>query len=202
MNLSIGCVVEGDGEVAAVPILIRRLLGESGLAVTPLVQRPVRVPRSRLVKPMELERALELAFLNTGKRGPLVVLLDSDDEAACQLGPSLLERARRCMATRTPVSVCLAVREYESWFIAAAPSLREQGRMQGATPAPADPEGRRGAKEWISANRLSPYSAPIDQPALTTLMDFEEARGARSFSRFERELIRICRAALEFEYPA
>lgn len=202
MNLSIGCVVEGDGEVEAVPILIRRLLAESGLAVIPAVQRPVRVPRSRILKPGELERALELAFLNTGRHGPLLVLLDSDDDAACKLGPALQERARLCMSTRTPVTVCLAVREYESWFIAATASLREQGRMLATARVPADPETKRGAKEWLSSNRRSPYSPPIDQPGLTMLMDFEEARAARSFARFERELIRVCRSALAFDYPA
>ena len=43
--ISIACVVEGHGEVEALPVLLRRIAGEHGTAIQ--VRKPHRVPRSK-----------------------------------------------------------------------------------------------------------------------------------------------------------
>ena len=48
---SIIALVEGDGEVEAVPVLIRRIAAEVSAPATADVRRPVRVPRGRLPRP-------------------------------------------------------------------------------------------------------------------------------------------------------
>ena len=48
---SIACIVEGHGEVEAVPILIRQIAGRIDPALPVIVRRPLRVSRSQLVPP-------------------------------------------------------------------------------------------------------------------------------------------------------
>jgi hypothetical protein len=45
MSFRIVPVVEGDGEVSAVPVLFHRLIAELDLAVPIDVERPIRQPR-------------------------------------------------------------------------------------------------------------------------------------------------------------
>lgn len=67
-------IVEGDGEVEAVPVLIRRIASEIAPFDVTTVLRPIRVPRQRIVKPGELERYSRLAAHLGGDDGcPLVV---------------------------------------------------------------------------------------------------------------------------------
>jgi hypothetical protein len=54
--------------------------------------------------------------------GGVLVLIDADDDCPAHLGPALLARAREARSD-VPVSVVLANREFEAWFLAAAPSL-------------------------------------------------------------------------------
>ena len=56
--MNLGLIVEGHGEVASAPILVRRLADSLGVACT--VRPPLRVPRMTVVKPGELERAITL----------------------------------------------------------------------------------------------------------------------------------------------
>ena len=54
-------IVEGDGEVQAVPILIRRIAEVATPGVFPDVPKPIRVRRDGILKPGEIERYVELA---------------------------------------------------------------------------------------------------------------------------------------------
>jgi len=56
-------IVEGQSEVMAVPVLLRRLLSERQ-RYDVMVARPVRVHRSSVVKEGEIERAVVLARRN------------------------------------------------------------------------------------------------------------------------------------------
>jgi hypothetical protein len=59
--------------------------------------------------------------------------------------------------------------------------------------APPDPEGIRGAKEWLSARMAGhPYKATTDQAALATVFDMKTARrSSPSFDKFWREVERL-----------
>ena len=74
-----------------------------------------------------------------------MVLLDADDDCPAQLGPQILERARRVVPHRS-VSVVLANREYEGWFLAAAISLHGQRGFAFDNPPNFEPERVRNAK--------------------------------------------------------
>ena len=70
--LAIACIVEGHGEVQAVPILIRRIAVTIDPALSIDVKPPLHIPRSKLVRDKELERAVELATRKTGGRGSIL----------------------------------------------------------------------------------------------------------------------------------
>src|SRR4029450_10329381 len=71
-------IVEGHGEVAAVPILIRRIAEVVSPGRSLEVLPPIRVSRQRLLKEGELERAAELAGRKAQPDGGILVLLDAE----------------------------------------------------------------------------------------------------------------------------
>ena len=189
-SLQLACIVEGQGELAALPLLLRRVAAELDPGLSLDVVHLFRTPRSKLVKPGELERMVELAARRLGSGGALVILLDGDDDCPAELGPALLARAKQARPdVRT--SVVVAHREFESWFLAAAESLRGRRGLADDLARPADPEAIRGAKEWLSARMRGGYAPTLDQPALAALFDLGSARSAASFDRFFREVSRL-----------
>jgi hypothetical protein len=191
---TVACIVEGRGEEAAVPILVRRivLLVNSNLWAD--VRAPIKQHRGTLLSEGGLEKAVELAIRGLPEPGMVLVIIDSDDDCPKTLAPLLLARAERVAASRRPVAVVLAHREFECWFIAAAKSLAGHSGLPPDLIAPPDPESIRGAKEWLRRNMAvgRTYSPAIDQPALTNRFDIEAARAAPSFDKLYREIERFC----------
>ena len=148
-RVRIACIVEGHGDARAVPLLIRRIASQLSPGLHVNIPSPIRQPRNRLVRDGELERAIELAARSIGRDGGILVLIDGDDDLPCQLGPQLLARARQAHRD-LPISVVVAKREYEAWFLAATESLRGAHRLPQNLPSPPDPESIRGAKEWLT----------------------------------------------------
>ena len=157
--IRIATVVEGDGEVKAVPVLIRRI----GAEVAPLaaldVARPIRAPRGLFLKEDGLERYVNLAASRAGADGRILVLLDANGDCPAELGPVLLRRAR-AVRPDLLIEIVIAKREYEAWFIATVDGLRGIRGIAGTASAPPDPESIRGAKEWLRARMSGPYSRP------------------------------------------
>ncbi len=187
MTLHLACIVEGHGEIDSFPTILRRIGQAVDLQTAVQIIHRVRIPRGSLVKPDELERAVELAGRHVGSGGSLFILLDSDDDQPCELGPHLLDRARAARPDLR-ISVILAHREFECWFLAAAESLRGRRGLAADLTAPADPEAVRGAKEWLAARMGGRYAETVDQPALAALFDLEAARRAPSFDRLYRKI--------------
>ena len=193
MPIRLGCIVEGHGEVEAVPVVVRRIAErESPLSVVQIL-RPIRISKGRLVKAGELERAVELAARITGHPGGVLVVLDSDDDCPAEQGPALLARAVEARSDR-PIGVVLAKREFEGWLLAAAESLRGQRGLPDNLQPPADPEAIRGAKEWLTGRMAAgrAYSPTLDQPALSARFDLDLARErSESFDKFYRDTVAL-----------
>ena len=115
-QMQIAVIVEGDGEVEAVPVLIRRFAELAGWPGRVEVRTVIRQPASKLLKPDELERHVELAARKLGGPGGIFVLLDCEDACPADLGPRLLARIRAARPD-LPVSLVLAPREFEAWFL-------------------------------------------------------------------------------------
>jgi Domain of unknown function (DUF4276) len=137
-----------------------------------------------------IERAVSAAAQRVGAAGGVLVLLDADDDCPAELGPELLGRAR---AARSDVliSVVLANREFEAWFLAAAESLAGSHGFPVGLSAPPDPEKIGGAKEWLTNRRAGSrsYKPTVDQAPLAPIFDLKLARsGSPPFDKFCREV--------------
>ncbi len=187
--IPIASIVEGDSEVNALPILLRRLAGElsPSVAVQPLP--PIRVRRDRFIqREEEFRKQLLLAAAKSGTQGWILVILDADDDCPAHLGPQLLARAQQCVP-HCRVSVVLANREFEAWFLAAARSLQGARGFSIAADEPIDAETPRDAKGWMRRHMQSGvYREMLDQPAFTARIDLHQAKdNSRSFRKLCKE---------------
>lgn len=171
----IACIVEGDGEVAALPILLRRITAWRGPQEYVEVPQPIRVKRDRFLnKEAEFSRHLQLAGMKCGINGWILILLDADDDCPAELAPKILTRAATVVPHHS-VSVVLANREFEAWYIGAASSLNGvRGLQITDDDINFDPETPRDAKGWLRLRmRSGTYGETTDQPAFAASMDLE-----------------------------
>jgi hypothetical protein len=174
--MKIASIVEGHGEVSALPVLLRRFLEWRPTENFIEIERPNRVHRDRFINSQdEFVRFLRLARGQCKEDGWILILLDADDDCPMELATTLLARAREIDNHR--VSVVIAKREFEAWFIGAAGSLDGH---RGLTVLPADlnveAELPRDAKGWLGARMAKgSYGVVTDQPAFAGLMDLQQA---------------------------
>jgi hypothetical protein len=188
--MMIAPIVEGHGEVEAVPKLIRRIAAHLAPEVVVDVGRPHRVKRQLLVKEGELERVVSFAADRVGAGGAILVLLDADDDCPADVGPALLARARGARPDRE-VSVVLANRMFEAWFVAGIESLRGRRTIDPGAHRPPDPEAVANPKHWLDDRMIHRYSPTVDQPALSAILDLKMAATAPSFDKFVRDIARL-----------
>jgi hypothetical protein len=115
--------------------------------------------------------------------GRVLIILDCEDGCPGILGPDLLHRAKTIRSDVTFL-VVLASREYETWFITAASSLRGRRGLSQDLDPPSDAEGIRDAKGWLGARMNVSYDPVVHQLEFTRTFDLEQARANRSFDRF------------------
>jgi hypothetical protein len=189
MTSCIACIIEGEGEKDAVPVLVGRILRWLHPKKRFKVIVGAKLPRGQLQDSQQLTKAVDAAAVRAGANGAVLVVADADDDPACQFGPGLAACAKQARIDRR-VAVVLADVEYETWFIHAARSLADKhGFTSGMRPATA-PEQIRDAKGWLSQHRrpLRPYHPPTDQVALTQIMSLKQARASDSFDKLCREI--------------
>jgi hypothetical protein len=118
----------------------------------------------------------------------VLILLDADKDPPCQLGPELLSLAFK-QHHGANIACVLAKTEYETWFVAAAQSLRELLDVD-PNEIPQSPEDARLGKGWVDRHfRAAKYSERIDQPRMTARMDLNLCRArSPSFDKLCREL--------------
>jgi len=186
---SVATIVEGDGEVQALPVLLRRL----GEWLTPdqyvHVASPIRVHRDRFLnKEDEFRRHVLLAAAKAGEDGWILIVLDADDDCPSELGETLRQRTQD-IAPHRKISVVLANREYEGWFLAACKSLDGHRTFVWQDDDTFDPEAIRDAKGWMQRNMTGgKYREIIDQPAFSAIIDLARAQErSRSFRKLCKE---------------
>jgi hypothetical protein len=139
------------------------------------------------------ERAVAAGALRVSAKGGVLVLLDADDDCPAEHGPLLLGRAKAARPDKL-VSVILANREFEAWFLAAAPSLAGQFGFPAQFRRPRNPETPRDCKGLLTRARPrgQPYKETVDQAPLTSVFDLKMAREhSDSFDKFYREVSRL-----------
>lgn len=186
-------IVEGDGEVGALPVLVRRI-GEWKAPEEYLhVPRPIRVRRDQFLNKEEIfTKQLRLAGLQCdyAENAWILILLDADDDCPVAKAREILKRAEAVLPQHR-ISVVLANREYEAWFLAAAKSLDGVRSFRISDPVP-EPDSVRGAKEWLKLrSKDNRYGEITDQPALSAAMDLATAyEKSRSFRKLCVEIER------------
>lgn len=172
-------IVEGQGEVTALPVLLRRLVAEESLAIE-LLGTPWREPRQRLLMREHLGPVLQVA---RGRAEAALIVIDSDDDCAVEVGARIRAMAHE-LFPGFPTFVVAAVREFEGWFLAAAESLRGRRGLPLDLARPENSEDVRDAKGWLSARMPRRYSPTLDQPAFCASMS------ALRWRSLKRRLIR------------
>jgi hypothetical protein len=198
-------IVEGHGEVAAVPILLKSWLRFRRYPNVEVdVNGPVRAAGKGALKvahDRENELGIEYYLGIALRRRPdaILVMLDADEDCPRKLAPELLARARTMVPADYPIGVVVAKREYEAWFLAAFPSrcfrqsLMDQGfrPQRQSLPRGMDVEEVADCKVRIAGLiGLGKYEERVHQPALTRILPFTPgmSRRSRSFRKLQEEL--------------
>ena len=164
-------IVEGHGEKAAAPALIRRILHERINRYDVIVSRTMPTKsKGRLIS--RLENFIRKAKIED-ESAAILILLDADDDCPVELAVELSERARDTYV-KVPIAVVCANRKYENWFLASDKEFN------------GDAEEYSGAKRWLR-RRVKPgvsYKETTHQVQFTAKMDINAAfERSRSFQR-------------------
>lgn len=187
-------IVEGHGEVDAVPVLLRRLINEAQ-AWGVNAGSPIRQPRSKLIQRAGLERAVHLA-LREPDCGAVLVMFDGNTDCPAELGP-LVQRWATEASRNVPCEVVMPHREYEAWFLAAIESLRELSDIKDDAELHPNPEEPRGAKERLKTRMQDgrSYVPTEHQPAFSAAFSMADAYAkCRSFRKLTSAFGTLLRA--------
>jgi hypothetical protein len=211
-------LVEGEGDVQAVPALVNRLLEKHGGGADLFTDNPMKVGNlfNLLKKGSEVEW-LRFAGVAAKRRdlAGILLLIDGDCDGnvvrtasgkevfcAAKVAEFLAERAKATGAgSLFSLAVVFARQEYESWLIAghAEQDLRLRPGVRPLTGNLED--APRSAKEWLVENRLDGYKPTRHQKQLTASLDLDLlARRMRSFRRLDSAVQQIIAATRTQRY--
>ncbi|MGH3647579.1 MAG: DUF4276 family protein [Micromonosporaceae bacterium] len=185
----VASIVEGHGEVQALPLLIRRIAGELFHIFDVEVPTPHRVPRSQMLAGEALIPAVRIQGARIHGRGGVLILTDADDDCAVEVAGKLADNAKQ--ASRCHCEVTVAVREFEAWFLASAESLQHHRSFRHDARYLGDPERPRDAKGALQNLMHEPYRENLHQPSFASLMDLALAQRSRSFAHLVRCVDRL-----------
>ena len=183
-------IVEGHGEVEAVPALLHRITGTDRNSEILRVNPPIRVKAGSFLSDFDyFRRYVSLAGAKAAQEGGnVLILLDCEDACPETRGTDLLARARQ-VRSDVNIVVALAYREYETWFLTAARSLSGINGLPEDLDPPSDPDSIRDAKGWLSDRMNVPYDAPTHQLQFTRVFDLDTANRNHSFRRFRQRVL-------------
>lgn len=183
-------VVEGVGEKYAIPALCNKLLREYNRYDIHVDNEPIEAKgRSGFTKAGGLERLAQLAW-SRPDCAAVLILVDADGDCPETFAQEFTKRLLT-VGVRCPVVTVVVKEEYEAWFLASLDTIAGKD-LQGNPGLPAstrytgDAEGKRGVKEWLTAQfpGSRAYTENADQLAMTRLIDPTLARAnSRSFRR-------------------
>lgn len=185
-------IVEGDGDIAAVPELIRRVAFDHGK-----FDIQIGRPHKRGDLPKVLGRFDDFLLTALLDQSPVLWVLDYDCEFCDDQSKHTSELARRAsaLAGSVPVEFVFMVKEFETLFLADEATTRLVfPDIPTDLQFPPNPDRIRDAKGWLSAARPkgSAYKATSHQKRITAQLDLVRLRQAsESFRRFESAVLRL-----------
>lgn len=198
-------IVEGDGEVLALPSLLYGILSQRQERYDVLIaqgrNRVVNARgRSKLLKDFE-------KFLGHAQNKPdcdaVLVILDADEDCPVSLANELIERCANA-GINCPVQIVCAHHEYESWFLASWDTIKVEAGLPD-TVGPLEPvDDVTNPKGWIK--ELMPkdqsYKETSHQAPYTRAINLDLAhQNSRSFQRLCHALEQLVGAIDEASTP-
>lgn len=186
------CIVEGKGDVQAMPDLCARILFSLAASQWVVDKNPIRRPRSQLVdektkspnRPCKQDGvAKALAMAAARHPDAVLVTCDADDDCPGVWAQSIVSAQGRS----TPTAAVMAVREFEAWL------LWEYDDKDLAKVKASDPERVRDAKGRLQ-RLVAGYDPIAHQLELTHRIDMQYLRKrSRSFDKLVRTLGVLCK---------
>lgn len=199
-------LVEGAGDVLAVPALVGRLIAQlpddlqGHLYLDNLPMRVGGIHQITSKKQGDLARHLGNAA-NRSKLGAALLILDGDADlfekqpfCAVEAARTLAQRATAAGAgTRFSFAAVFLRQEFESLLLSVADQL--PGLKGGVTPPAAPEEKPRDAKGWLHDNLADGYNPTNQQLDLTrAVKDWTPVRSLNCFQRLEHALVELAEA--------
>jgi hypothetical protein len=184
-QIVVASVVEGHGEVAALPVLLRRVF--EGVDIYGInARRPHRLPRGKFTKDDQLRRAVDIQSAAIQGAGGVIVLADADDDCPVELRDRCLELVGN---TTVPLKIIFANREFEGWYLAGIESLRDHRSVREDAAFEGNPESTRDAKGHLERLMNEPYRETLHQAAFAAQVDLDlVAERSPSFQKFRRDV--------------
>jgi hypothetical protein len=223
MSKRLVLIGEGEGEVHALPVLVKRILKEKNASDKLVVDGAdviragnaaglIKVDRkTKRMDSSKWSRVLQAASLKANIGGVLAIF-DGDADyfpggsstpfCARSVARQMASEAAQAGAGRTfSLAVVFAIKEFETWLVAGAESF------VGKTYPDGSPIMRRGAsfplassseaqaKRWLEANTVS-YRPTLHQHQLTKIVDLSiiRSKNLTSFRRLEHALEQLLQA--------
>lgn len=189
-------IVEGDGDLKAVPVLLRNLLTFHGLHETQILP-----PHKRGELPKVAARFEDYFHIALKENAAILLVLDFDCEycdCPFQEAEGLYRRAQ-AIRGNWPFKIAFLVKEFESLFLAETKAATNVLSLPPGTKFPDAPETIRDAKGWLSKARPkgSSYKPTVHQAKITAHLNFEKLRETSSdFRHLENALLHLVRASL------
>jgi len=200
MPLRVVVIVEGHGEDGAIRTLLERiwydLLHGDSIEVESWrgKQGQLLQPEGKGLRPVVAAAAIKLhATERTDYRRLLLIMIDTEGrEENCPRtkASDLVAWARKERSdAATEIACVLPNVMFETWFAAAALSLRGKNDLPNDLPKPDDPEGEGVGKGWLKKHLPRKYKETVDQPRFVGHMSLTECReSSRSFRKLVKEL--------------
>lgn len=190
---SIISIVEGLGDIKAVPALLTRILQNEG-QWSWYAGKAHQAHNLHTLK-KGLERFLRHAA-NEKNCAAILILLDLDDGCPKKEAESLALEIQTFNLPQ-PVAIAFAHREYEAWFLASLPTIAGHYGLPSDVLYEGDVESKRDAKGWFKQRMLGrKYNPLIHQKKFTSLIDLELAyENSRSFRRLYHAIEQLLAAA-------
>ncbi len=182
------CLVEGDGDVLAIPVLLRKLLHEKQLFDVEILKPKRRGDLN------SVQGRLRDYLLDASHEDCLILWVldfDSKNHKCVVETAQNLERSFEEILPNYPAKVCFIVKEYESLFLANPAALKTVFPALDSSKIPLEPESPRGCKELISKAlpRGTAYKERIDQEKITAHLNLETLRqNSTSFRHLEKTI--------------
>lgn len=181
--MRVAAIVEGYGDVHAIPTLISRTGVEFD---TPMIAPdPIKAGEWKKVRKVgELERYLELAYRRSWDK--VVLIMDLEDDCCAQEMGIATARINAWRGNRqVDVGLVFLVKEYESIFLSCIEDIVD-GHNGLEVP---DPESIRDAKGKLKQITGRRYKETIDQEGYTHLINLGHlAQRSRCYRKLVKEL--------------